>query len=211
MSQKSQHSGDFQPPIALAEHDALLIVDLQNCFLPGGSLGVSRGDRVIEPLNDAIQIFLGKNLPVFLSRDWHPPNHISFKEQGGPWPDHCVQNTEGAEFSSLLKIPAGALVFSKGSDPDREEYSAWRAKGEDGLTLRDHIVRLGIRRLFIGGLATEYCVLNTVKDVRQEGYETFVFVDAVQAVNASECDDEKAFAEMASAGAKFLLEKDIRS
>ncbi len=200
-----------QSPIVLVEGDALLIVDVQNCFLPGGSLGVSGGDQVIDPLNDAIQVFSRKKLPVFFSRDWHPPKHVSFRERGGPWPDHCVQNTKGAEFSPLLRIPAGALIFSKGADPDREQYSAWPARAGDGRTLHDHLAGLGIRRMFIGGLTVEYCVLSTVRDARKNGYEIYVFLDAVRAVNANEGDDERAFSEMTSAGARLILEKDIRS
>lgn len=211
MAEQDPKPDTLKKPIDLAEGDALVVVDVQNCFLPGGSLGVSGGDQVIDPLNHAIKVFSGKKLPVFFSRDWHPPKHASFRMRGGPWPDHCVQNTEGAEFSPLLRIPADALIFSKGTDPEREEYSAWSARDDDGRTLHHHLARLGVRRLFIGGLTAEYCVLSTVRDARKEGYEIYVFLDAVRAVNAGEGDDERAFSEMASEGAGLILEKDIRS
>ncbi len=191
--------------------DVLLLVDLQNCFLPGGSLGVTGGDRIIPPLNRIAGIFAEMQLPVFLSRDWHPPDHISFRDRGGPWPSHCVRNTQGAAFSSDLKIPPGAIVFSKATDSNREEYSAWQARSETGRLLSESVRDMGIKRIFIGGLTTEYCVLSTVKDARASGYEMYVLKDAVEAVNAMPGDADRALAEMVAAGAKLISEKDIQT
>jgi nicotinamidase-related amidase len=181
--------------------DALIVVDIQNDFLPGGALGVPGGDRVIAPLNRAVTLFQERHLPVFFSRDWHPENHISFKQRGGPWPPHCVQGTTGAEISAELKMPADPEILSKATDPDHEEYSAWSAKDESGKPLRELLRERAIRRLFIGGLTTEYCVLNTVRDARKEDYEIIVLSDAVRPVDES--DGEKAIAEIA-AGAKLI-------
>ncbi|MFB3925790.1 MAG: isochorismatase family protein [Syntrophales bacterium] len=197
--------------ISVQKGDALIVVDMQNCFLPGGVLGVSSGDEVIGPLNRLIRIFQEKNLPVFFSRDWHPANHCSFHERGGPWPPHCVQNTEGAEFSPALAIPAGAIVFSKGTDPDMEEYSAWLARDNAGRSLRDHVLGNKIERLFVGGLATDYCVLNTVKDALREGHRTYILTDAVRAVNVNPGDAERAFKEMTAAGGVLITSKTVRA
>ena len=197
-------------PIELQRTDALIIVDVQNCFLPGGSLGVAGGDRIIEPLNRAIGIFFKKNLAIFLSRDWHPRQHISFVEQGGPWPVHCVRNTSGAQFFESLRIPASAVVFSKGTDPEQEEYSAWHARDASGKTLQEIVHSMGIQRLFIGGLTTEYCILSTVKDARAEGYPIFVLQDAICAVEANQGDGWRALEEMSSAKAELIMVENIR-
>lgn len=203
------HSNDHS--VVPQKGDALLMVDLQSCFLPGGSLGVTGGDRIILPLNRIAGLFAARKLPVFLSRDWHPSDHISFRDRGGPWPSHCVRNTEGADFSSALKIPPGAIVFSKGTDSNREEYSAWQARSEAGHLLSEFVRDMGIKRIFIGGLTTEYCVLSTAKDARASGYEIYVLKDAVVAVNARPGDADRALAEMAASGAKLISEKDIQT
>jgi nicotinamidase/pyrazinamidase len=207
--QSSGSAKNMDEKVPLHKGDVLIIVDVQNCFLPGGSLGISEGDRVIVPLNDIIDKFSKKNLLVFLSRDWHPDKHISFKERGGPWPDHCVQNTKGSEFSAELRIPVEAMVFSKGTDPEHEEYSAWNARDENNRSLCSLLAEMGSRRLFIGGLATEYCVLNTVKDARRDGYEIYVLSDAIEAVNANPGDSERAIREMIAAGAKMISTRNV--
>ena len=191
--------------------DILIIVDVQGCFLPGGVLGVSGADRIIPLLNRVIGIFVEMELPVLLSRDWHPLNHCSFRERGGPWPRHCVQNTPEAGFSPELKLPGGVAVFSKGTDPDREEYSAWLAKDEEGKTLRERIGELSAKRLFIGGLTTEYCVLNTIKDARLDDYDMYVIEDAVRAVDVNPGDGAKALEEMVALGATLVGSETIRA
>src|SRR5262245_57084759 len=145
-------------PVRLLTGDALIVVDMQNDFLPGGALAVAHGDEVIPVLNAYITAFRRKELPIFATRDWHPANHCSFKPQGGPWPIHCVVNSHGAAFAWDLKLPASTIIISKPSDPDRETYD-----GFEGTDLERRLREIGAARLFVGGLATDYCVLNTAK------------------------------------------------
>lgn len=176
--------------------DALLVVDVQDDFLPGGALGVQRGDEVVAPLNRMIARWRGLGLPLVFTRDWHPANHCSFHEQGGPWPPHCVADTPGAQFARSLSLPVDAVIASKGTDPQREAYSAFQGTG-----LADHLSRLGVRRVFIGGLATDYCVRATGIDARAAGFEYVVLADAVRAVDVNPGDGERALAELAAGGA----------
>lgn len=179
-----------------ATADALIIVDVQNDFLPGGSLAVARGDKVLAPLNDYIELFVRHALPVFATRDWHPPNHCSFRAQGGPWPPHCVAGSSGAEFSDALRLPPGTAVVSKATQANAEAYSGFGG-GELDALLR----AAGVRRLFVGGLTTDYCVLHTVKDALSLGYIVLLLSDAVRAVDASPGDGARALAEMVARGA----------
>lgn len=184
--------------------DALVAVDMQNCFLPGGNLGIAGSDRIIEPIDHMIRIFTQKKLPIALSRDWHPSDHISFREQGGPWPAHGIAGTTDAAFSSELIIPEGAVIFSKATDKYSEEYSAFHAKSDTGLTLQAWLEQKNTQRVWIGGLATDYCVLNTVRDLRQAGYAVMVLTDAVYAVNVTAGDGDRALADMATRGAELV-------
>jgi nicotinamidase/pyrazinamidase len=190
--------------VDLKEGDALLVIDIQNCFLPGGSLGVAGGDEVVAPLNRAIMTFATRRLPVFVSRDWHPANHCSFVEQGGPWPPHCVQNTEGAAFAANLQIPEGAVVISKATDPEVEEYSDMAGRDPEGDTFDGLLRRGGVRRLFVGGLATDYCVLFTVRDALGLGYGVYLLTDGIRAVDVNPGDGEKAVREMEERGATLI-------
>ncbi|MCI0540632.1 MAG: isochorismatase family protein [Verrucomicrobiales bacterium] len=176
--------------------DALVIVDVQNDFLPGGALAVPNGDEVIPVLKRYIAIFEAKGLPIFATRDWHPANHCSFRAQGGPWPDHCIAATRGAAFPSALMWPASAIVISKGNRVGREAYS-----GFEGTDLEQLLRLAGLRRLFVGGLATDYCVLNTVRDARARGFDVFLLSDAIRAVNIQPEDGRKAEQEMRQRGA----------
>ncbi len=180
--------------------DVLLVVDVQYDFLPGGALGVVRGDEIIPALNRCMALFAGKRLPVYASRDWHPPDHISFHARGGPWPVHCVQNTHGAEFSSDLRLPPGTMIISKADQRDREAYSTF-----GGTDLDSRLKAAGVRRIFIGGLATDYCVLNSAKDAHALGYEYFVLTDAVRAVDVEPGDGERALEEMRRLGAHLIV------
>ena len=121
--------------IVLEAGDALIVVDIQNDFLPGGTLGVPDGDKVLGPLNHAIALFQDRSLPVFLSRDWHPPEHTSFHASDGPWPPHCVQNTHGAEFHAEVKIPGSAITISKGVEITPDEYSAFLGRDKSNKDL----------------------------------------------------------------------------
>jgi len=175
--------------------DALLVVDVQNDFLPGGALGIAGGDAVLAPVNRLLAAWHGRGLPVFLSRDWHPAGHCSFAAQGGPWPEHCVAGTRGAEFAPGLVIAPGDVVISKATRPDRDAYSAL-----DGTPLAAALHERGIRRLFVAGLATDYCVRATGLDARAAGFDVVVLTDAVCAVDARPGDGDRALAELAAGG-----------
>lgn len=184
------------PGIPLQSGDALLIVDVQNDFLPGGSLAVADGDAVLEPLNRWIERFTAAGLPVVATRDWHTPEHCSFAAQGGPWPPHCVAGSDGARFAAALKLPADARIVSKATRQEADAYS-----GFDGTELDAHFKRLAVRRLYVGGLATDYCVLNTVRDALALGYAVELLLDGMRAVELRPGDGERAIAAMVAAGA----------
>ena len=179
--------------------DALLIVDLQNDFLPGGALGVQGGDAIIPIAKLCVREFEKRGLTVVFSRDWHPAGHCSFRDQGGPWPDHCVAGTKGAEFGSGVEVPASAIIVSKAAALEKDAYSAFEDTG-----LHERLRERGIRRLFIGGLATDYCVLNTVRDALDLGYSVFVLEDAIRAVNVQPDDGYNAIQEMTGKGASLI-------
>jgi nicotinamidase/pyrazinamidase len=184
--------------------DALLITDIQNDFLPGGTLPVEGGDEIIPVLNEYARRFEDSRAHVFVSRDWHPTNHMSFKAQGGPWPPHCVQNTKGAEFSPELKLPQPIVVISKATNPQHESYSVF-----DGTSFEHELKMCEVKRLFIGGLATDYCIVNTVIDARKLGYETVVLIDAILGINVQPGDVDKAIQNMKKAGAKQVTMDDF--
>jgi len=177
--------------------DALLIVDVQNDFLPGGSLAVAHGDEVIAPVNGYIEIFHRRGLPIFASRDWHPADHISFVAQGGPWPPHCVPGTPGAEFAKALHLPPETEVISKASRAD--VYSDFQE-----TDLAEQLHSREIVRLFVGGLATDYCVRATVEDAIRAGFGVVLLTDAVRAVNVHPHDGEEALHAMEEEGAVLV-------
>jgi nicotinamidase/pyrazinamidase len=176
--------------------DVLLVTDIQNDFLLGGSLAVAGGDEVVPVLNRYVAAFVARGLPVYATRDWHPEGHCSFHAQGGPWPVHCVAGTHGAAFAATLTLPPDTTVISKATSQDQEAYSSFQ-----GTDLDSRLRAAGIRRLFIGGLTTDYCVLSTARDARQLGYEVFVLTDAIRAVDVQPGDGQRAEAEMAGLGA----------
>lgn len=176
--------------------DALLVVDVQNDFLPGGSLAVPGGDAVIAPLNGWIARFQAARLPIFATRDWHPTDHCSFQAQGGTWPPPCVADSAGAAFASGLALPADARVISKATRREADAYSGFAGTDLDG-----RLRRAGASRLFVGGLATDYCVLNTVQDALGLGYQVRLLSDAIRAVDAQPGDGARAIARMLVAGA----------
>jgi len=186
----------------LQSGDALIIVDVQNDFLPGGALAVPEGDQVVPPVNHCISLFISYELPVFATRDWHPAKHCSFKAQGGPWPPHCIAGTKGAAFADGLNLPDETTIVSKADTQDKDAYSGFQETG-----LHDHLRSLGIKRLFIGGLATDYCVLNTVMDALKLGYEVLLLADAIRAVNINAGDGERAVTEIRAAGAVLTESK----
>jgi len=177
-------------------NDALVVIDVQNDFLPGGSLAVARGDEVIPVLNRYLAAFERDHLPIFATRDWHPPNHCSFQAQGGPWPTHCVKQTHGAEFPAALRLPSSTVVVSKVTSPTQEAYS-----GFEGTDLETRLRAAGVNCLYVGGLATDYCVLHTVRDGLQRGFRIMLLRDAIRAVNVHPEDGTKAEKEMIRLGA----------
>ncbi len=194
----------IQSTILVRKGDALSVTDMQNDFLPGGALGVSGGDEVIPLTNRVIELFRSEGLPIFITRDWHPAHHSSFIEKNGPWPPHCVQYTKGAEFAANLMVPEKAVIISKGNDPAHDQYSTLQGRDPSGQTEDELLKSLGTSRLFICGLATEYCVLNSVKDARKAGYEVYVMTDAIRAVNVNPGDGAQALEEMVRLGALLI-------
>lgn len=190
--------------------DALVIVDVQNDFCPGGALGVPDGDRVVPVLNRYAERFAARQAAVFASRDWHPSVTSHFKAHGGVWPPHCVQESAGARLHADLVLPAGAVLVSKGMDPTADAYSCFQAETEDGMPFAATLGELGISRLFIGGLATDYCVKATVLDGVQAGFEMVVLEDAIAAVDLSAGDGERALADMRAVGAQLVRLADLR-
>jgi len=185
--------------LRLKTGDALIVVDVQRDFLPGGSLAVPDGDAVVPVLNQYLRQFAAAGLPTIATRDWHPANHCSFVAEGGTWPAHCVQDSPGAEFAEALRLPDDALLISKGTKSAAEAYS-----GFDGTDLARRLKDAKVTRVFIGGLATDYCVLATVRDAISAGLEVFLLPDAVRAVNVEAGDGDKAVDEMCALGASLI-------
>ncbi|MGX2039000.1 isochorismatase family protein [Methylocaldum sp. MU1018] len=187
------------PTILLTSKDALIVADVQNDFLPGGRLAVPHGNEVIRPLNVYIERFRRSGSPVFAVRDWHPRGHCSFTDRGGPWPEHCIAGTWGAAFAGSLKLPPDVQIVSKATQKDAEAYS-----GFSGTDLHDRLLQKGVETVFVGGLATDYCVLNTVKDALALGFRVYVLEDAIKAIDRNPGDGEKAVSEMARLGARLI-------
>jgi nicotinamidase/pyrazinamidase len=178
---------------------ALVVVDVQQDFCPGGSLAVRHGDEVVPKLNEVIEAFEKANLPIFFTRDWHPPNHRSFRSQGGVWPPHCVMGTAGAEFHHGLKIPPGSAIVNKASDPSLEAYS-----GFQGTDLAEQLKRYHVKELFLGGLATDYCVKESSLDAIRCGFTVNVMKDCVRGVNLRRNDSALALRALAGKGARLV-------
>lgn len=190
--------------VEVDKESALVIVDVQNDFLPGGALPVPKGDEAIPALNRYIEVFAKVGAPIFATRDWHPPDHVSFKSRGGPWPPHCVQGTRGAEFHPDLALPKGAIIISKASSPNAEAYS-----GFEGTRLGEKLKELGVKKVFVGGLATDYCVKNTVLDALKLGFETFFLEDASRGIDLKPGDVKRAIEEMVKGGATKIKLQDL--
>ena len=182
--------------------DALLIIDFQNDFCPGGALAVEGGDEIAEP----IRRLAGSGRFDFIAatRDWHPPDHASFESEGGPWPVHCVQGTAGAELHPAMgEIEVDAIV-DVGRERDDEGYSGFE-KSDLAQILREH----GVERVFVCGLATDYCVRASTIDACAEGFDTTLVADAVRAVEVEPGDGERAIADMRAAGADVVSSADL--
>ncbi len=178
---------------------ALIVVDVQNDFCPGGSLAVANGDEVVAPLNKLIKEFLDRGEPVYQTRDWHPAQTKHFAVYGGTWPVHCVQGTRGAEFHPDLSDDPRITIISKGIDESADGYS-----GFDGTNLADLLREEGVQEVWVGVLATDYCVKHTVIDALKEGFEVKALADAMRAVNINSDDGAKAIEEIKNAGAEVV-------
>jgi nicotinamidase/pyrazinamidase len=182
--------------IHLDQGDALLVIDLQYDFLPGGALGVAGGHEVIAPINHLIELFAAQGLPIFASRDWHPQDHCSFAAQDGPWPPHCIADSHGAEFAAELALPDDAVIISKADTAAVDAYSAF-----GGTDLASQLRERGVVRVTVCGLATDYCVLNTVTDALEEGLDTLIVPEAMRAVDVKPGDGSRALDRMVARGA----------
>jgi nicotinamidase/pyrazinamidase len=198
-------AGTSERPIRLRDSDCLLVADMQRDFV-AGSLAVRDATAIIPVLNRYLHEFARRVLPVIATRDWHPAGHCSFRTQGGPWPPHCIAGTPGAAFVEGLAIGPDAIVISKAVDADREAYSAF-----DGTGLAPRLHGLRVHRLFIGGLATDYCIRATVRDALRLRYPVFLLADAIRAVDVKPGDGERALAEMLAEGAVPIRIADLEA
>jgi nicotinamidase/pyrazinamidase len=187
----------MEPKESFEEGDALIVIDVQKDFCPGGALAVEGGDEVIPVLNRWIEAAEKGGIPVYLSRDWHPENHISFKDQGGDWPPHCIQDTEGAQFHPELRLPARATKVTKGVRFDQDQNSVF---DETGLSFQ--LGREGVKKLWIGGLAQDVCVLKSVLDALKAGFEVNVIGEGTRPVSPE--GGKTAIKQMIEAGATIL-------
>jgi len=189
--------------ITIGKSTALVVVDVQLDFCPGGALPVPEGARVVPVLNEYIKQFAAARAPIIFTRDWHPSNHSSFISQGGPWPPHCIQNTEGAKFHPSLIIPPEAQIVSKADSRD-EAYSFFQ-----GTDLAKKLHRQ-IQTLFVGGLATDYCVKETVLDGLKENFDMYLLEDACRGVEVNPGDSQKAIQLMVAKGCKRITKEQIQ-
>ncbi|MBE3556596.1 MAG: bifunctional nicotinamidase/pyrazinamidase [Firmicutes bacterium] len=181
--------------LCIGRHDALVLVDIQNDFCPGGALPTQDGDAVVPVANALLACFIAQGALIVATRDWHPADHISFQQRGGPWPAHCVQGSVGAAFHPELQLPKEAFVVSKGMLADEEAYSGFQR-----TPLHLELQRNRIHRLFMAGLATEYCVRQTALDGLAFGYNVVVVEDGVRGVESQPGDGNRALQEVMEAG-----------
>ncbi|HZT75921.1 MAG TPA: bifunctional nicotinamidase/pyrazinamidase [Vicinamibacterales bacterium] len=184
-------------------HAALLIVDVQNDFCPGGALAAPGGAAIVPALNRYIADATAHGLAIYASRDWHPAQTTHFKAFGGVWPPHCVQGTPGAAFHPALALPADATIVSKGDVADREGYSAFDGHTAEGRALADDLRARDIDQLWVGGIATDYCVKQTVLDARRFGFRVTVLPDAITGIDVQPGDSARALDDMRAAGAEI--------
>jgi len=195
----------------MAERDvtALLIVDAQKDFCRGGALPVPDGDAVMPVLNRLADQMHRQGAPVYASRDWHPRDTTHFRTHGGAWPIHCVAETEGALFHPDLRLPPDVQIVSKGLESDANGYSAFEGRLVDGRSFLDDLRDCGVGRLLVGGLATDYCVRQSVLDALGAGFEVIVIRDAVRGVDVTAGDSARAMSEMKAAGARFADSSEV--
>jgi nicotinamidase/pyrazinamidase len=189
--------------------DALVLVDPQIDFCPGGALPVVDGDKIMPILNQYIEKFRRAGVPIFATRDWHPEKTSHFNTGGGPWPPHCIQGSKGAQFHPHLKLPLEAVIVSAGMGSDEDGYSGFLGRDDSGAQLADLLRQRGVERIFVGGLATDYCVKHTVIDGLKQGFKVVLLEDAVRGVNLRPGDSKQAIEEMVRSGAEVA--KDYHS
>jgi nicotinamidase/pyrazinamidase len=194
-------------PMIEGERAGLLIVDVQNDFCSGGALPVPDGERVVSVLNRYIDDAVAHGAPVYVSRDWHPSATTHFKPYGGPWPAHCIQGTDGARFHRGLRVTATAIVITKGKSPDSPGYSAFEGCTPEGRPLLTDLRERGIRHLYVGGLATDYCVKHSVLDALSAGLRVTVLEDAIAGVDHG--DSARALIQMRERGAQVVTRTDL--
>lgn len=194
----------------MKKNKALVIVDVQNDFCPGGALPVPEGDKIVPVLNRYIEKFQKAGFVIYASRDWHPEKTKHFKVFGGVWPPHCVQGTKGAEFHPGLKLPAQTIILTKGEDPNEDSYSGFQAYTPDKNTFANDLKKRGVERLYVGGLATDYCVKATALDGIKQGFKLTMLVDAIKGVDIKPGDSEKALQEMDKAGADKITLQNLQ-
>lgn len=188
---------------------ALVVVDLQNDFCPGGALAVPDGDAIVPLVQKLADEFASRSYPLAFTRDAHPPNHISFAARGGPWPPHCIPGTRGYALHPDLKVPSPAVTVLKGYDPDHDAYSGFDGvlatpQGTPGtVTLHEWLQAYGVTTVYVAGLATDYCVHATARDALRLGYSTVVVTNAVRGVNLNPEDSANALADLVRQGAQL--------
>lgn len=183
----------MRPNEALRPGDALLIVDVQNDFCPGGALPIAGGDAIIPAINAWIAAATAAGVAIYASRDWHPHVHPSFAAHDGPWPPHCVQDTTGAAFHPQLQLPATTIIVTKGTRFDEDQNSAFHHTG-----LATQLCKHQVRRLWLCGLALDVCVLATALDARAAGFDVHLLADCSCPV--SHAGGLQAMAQMRAAG-----------
>jgi nicotinamidase/pyrazinamidase len=195
--------GSCRTTSADSRRAALLIVDVQNDFCAGGALPVPHSDHVITSLNEYVDGAVREGTPIYASRDWHPARTSHFARFGGQWPVHCVQDTDGAKFHPALRLPPATTIISKGDRPDAAAYSAFDGHTSDGVPLLEHLRAHGISDLYVGGLATDYCVKASVIDALAAGFYVTVLRDAIAGVDVNPGDSAQALDEMREQGARL--------
>ncbi len=169
--------------------DALVIIDAQNDFFPGGALPVDEGHQIIPVINAWIEASLDEGIPVYASRDWHPINHCSFKEQGGPWPMHCVQESKGAEIHSDINLPSDTILVDTAFESSKEAYSAFQGQTQEGISLDEAMKLSGIKRIWLVGLAQDFCVCETALEGRKKGYTVLLITKGTRPIHEETGED----------------------
>jgi nicotinamidase/pyrazinamidase len=197
--------------IVMTRRSALLLIDVQKDFCPGGALPVPDGDKVVDALNRYIRAAIADGTPIYASRDWHPAVTVHFAKYGGQWPVHCVQNTDGARFHEKLELPAHAIVVTTGEGALEQGYSAFEGHTPEAKSLLTDLQQRGIDHLYVGGLATDYCVKHSVLDARKAGLDVTVLGDAIAGVEVKPGDSARAIAEMRDAGARVEKPEELKT